>query len=235
MKCRAFAVLGVLAVASTAAADDESDRIAVDRLSALVHSYAQDDARLRPAVIAGFLVAGAVTLGVGVPVLANGLSRPQPRTSDDTIVLVSGIALTSLGGAAILASPFALIHTRLENIDERVAALRGTPTQRLANAERILSLTAADEHSARITSAVFGFVAGAVNVAFVPVDLAVGNSGLIILNGAAAFIAIVTASVRLVAPTAIERLWQTWRVGTGRALSHSPILVPNASGLALTF
>ena len=228
-------VLAVLAAATPAKADDDSPAA---RLAAVVHDRAEQDQQLRTALIAGVIVGGAVSLGVGIPVLVDGLSKPWTVNTGDEAEVLSGVILTALGGAALVSWPFAFLRTPLERLDTQIAAVQGTPEERLKKEEDILAGAASDERSNRKVAAALSFVTAALNVAIVPLDVTSGNQALAGLNGAAAFVGIIVGAIRLASPGPIEELWRTWLVGTGRRASRihwMPTLTLGGGGIVATF
>jgi hypothetical protein len=230
-----LAVAALVCTFSQAArADDESDRAAADRLAAILHDQAQMDGSTRIGVIVGLLVGGAVSTGIGVPLLVDGLSRPSPSTADDQIEIIGGTVLTAFGAAALLSWPLAFLHTPSERLEGRVRSLATLPPhERLVRMEAALSSAAADERWNRKTSATLAFIAGALNAAIVPLDVVADNRGLAVVNGAVAVFAILSGAIQLVSPGALERTWRTWLVGTGRTAAIQ--WTPSRGGLAFSF
>jgi hypothetical protein len=221
-----------------ARADDASDRAAADRLAAIVHDQAQIDGSTRTGVIAGLIIGGSVATAIGVPLMVDGLSRPSPWTTDDQVEIIGGVLLTTFGGTVLLSWPLALLHTPTERLDARMHALATlAPNERLTRMEAALETASAEERRGRKSSAILAFVAGAINAGIVPLEVATGNHALAFVNGLAAVFAIVSGSIQLVSPGPLERLWRTWRVGTGRstAIRWTPILSPTHAGFALSF
>lgn len=238
MRCLVAAGVGITLLAATPAmADDQSDPVAAARLAAIVHDRADQDGSLRTATIAALITGGAVSLGVGIPILVDASSRPLPFSNNDQGELLTGTVLTALGGAALLAWPAAFLRTPAEKLDSHIRALRPSPDL-LAREETLVATAATEERSSRIAGAVLSFVFSALNVGCVVLDVTTQNQWLGVVNGVASFVGIIGGAVQLAVPGPIEQLWRTWRVGTGRSpvgTRFTPLLGPGGAGFALTF
>ncbi len=230
--------LGMCALAPVARADDESDRAAAERLSAIAHDQAVLDGNTRVAVIAGLIVGGAVATAIGVPLMVDALSHPSPLTTDEEGELIGGVVLTSVGVGALLGWPFGFLHTPAERLDDRLRSLATLPPHdRVARAEAIFAEAASEERSTRRNSAIMSFVLAGINAAIVPLDVITDNRWLAGLNGFAAVVGIIGGAIQLSTAGPIERTWRTWLVGTGRSakIQWTPIVTPTGGGFALRF
>lgn len=219
--------------AAAARADDESDRVAAERLGAIVHDQARIDQGTRTAVIGGTIAGGVAAIAVGVPLLVDAQSHPAPRTTNEEIELAGGGGFIALGGVMLVIWPLAFIHSPAERLDARIAALSTLPpSERLARAEAALSDASDVERSNRRLSSVLLFVCAALEGANVALDIATNNQPIALVNGGIGVIAIIAGAIFYANAGPMERMWRTWRAGTGRPVAH---FAPTANGFALTF
>ena len=231
---RWLACAGIVFATTAARADDESDRVAAERLAAIVHDQAVIDQGTRTGVIGGFVAGGLASVAIGIPLLADSLSKPTPRTTNENIEIGGGIAFVGVGAFLLVSWPLVFIHTPAERLDNRIASFATLPgSQRLARSEGALSELSDAERSNRRISGVLLLVLGALNGAFVAVEVATDNQPVALFNGTACIFGFIAGAVALVNPGPMDRLWRTWRVGTGRPPSAR--FVPTSNGFALTF
>jgi hypothetical protein len=219
----AFVAAAFVFATTTARADDESDRVAAERLAAIVHDQALIDQGTRTGVIAGFIGGAAALVAIGLPMTVDAASKPKPLTNNQEIELVGGAGFLTAGGLLLLLWPVAYIHTPSERLDTRMATFATLPgTERLARSEAALSEARDVERSTRRLASALFFVLAALNAAIVPLEIATNNAPVALINGTACMVGILGGAISLANPGPMERTWpRARRNGQARGALHA--------------
>ena len=221
-----------------AQATTQTDDVAPLRLDAILDDEATRERHERTA--AAGIAFGLAAMSAGFSVACFAI---QPSDSSDRFALqVGGVGfgvIAALGvtlGAITLAVP-----TDLETMTHEYDSIVRDPRRndKLAWGESRLAALAEKQRRARVTGAMLSIVLGPlVGVggitagALLPMDSDVLRASYIALFSVLSLLDVTVGIARLFSLDPAERLWRTWRIGTGRTVSFHPWIAPTLGGAA---